>query len=266
MLTQQPVRVLGRCQGECGSAKNTFARIRGLPTPPQPRAGARPETGPRRRHLAPRALRIPGRPAQGRPSQTRRGDPAQGPRMATRLTDDVFDALDQQTVVVLGTGTRDAFLPSLARSPTAVHDQRRALEAQTITLLEPALFTRSRPRCPGAVSQDRRRPAGHRRRRHRLPRRRPPRLRRRPRPTARSPATSTANTHPRRKPAAQTRHVPLRLRLHERRPRLTRLLRPAKSPRQNPHPSPPPPRPPTHQRPVCHAPRRHLLRSPDPKA
>lgn len=38
------------------------------------------------------------------------------------------------------------------------------------------------------------------------------------------------------------------------------LLRQATRPRQNPHPGPPPPRPPTHQRPVRHAPRRHLLR------
>ncbi len=67
-----------------------------------------------------------------------------------------------------------------------------------------------------------------------------------------------------RKPAAQTRHVPLRLRLHERRPRLPHLLRPATHPRQNPHPGTPETRPPAHQRPVCHAPRRHLLRVQNP--
>ncbi|MFD6965022.1 transposase, partial [Streptomyces diastaticus] len=58
------------------------------------------------------------------------------PRMAARLIDDVFDALDEQTVVVPGTGTLDIVVPSLAASLTAVHTQRRAMEAQINTLLE----------------------------------------------------------------------------------------------------------------------------------
>jgi hypothetical protein len=56
--------------------------------------------------------------------------------MATRLTDEVLDALDEQTVTVPGTGTLDVVIPSLARSPAAVHEQRRALEVQIATLLE----------------------------------------------------------------------------------------------------------------------------------
>ncbi|GAA1330250.1 hypothetical protein GCM10009647_069390 [Streptomyces sanglieri] len=56
--------------------------------------------------------------------------------MAARLIDDVFDALDEQTVVVPGTGTLDTVIPSLARSLGAVHAQRRALEVQINTLLE----------------------------------------------------------------------------------------------------------------------------------
>jgi len=56
--------------------------------------------------------------------------------MATRLIDDVFTALDEQTVVVPGTATLDVVIPSLARSLAAVHDQRRALEAQINSLLE----------------------------------------------------------------------------------------------------------------------------------
>jgi hypothetical protein len=56
--------------------------------------------------------------------------------MAVRLIDDVFDALDEQTVVVPGTGTLDIVVPSLARSLGAVHEQRRALEVQINTLLE----------------------------------------------------------------------------------------------------------------------------------
>ena len=55
---------------------------------------------------------------------------------ATRPIDDVFDALDEQTVVVPGTGTLDIVIPSLARSLAAVHEQRRALEAQISELLE----------------------------------------------------------------------------------------------------------------------------------
>lgn len=58
------------------------------------------------------------------------------PRMAARLIDEVFDALDEQTVVVPGTGTLDIVIPSLARSLAAVHEQRRALETQIGQLLE----------------------------------------------------------------------------------------------------------------------------------
>jgi transposase len=58
------------------------------------------------------------------------------PRMATRLIDDVFESLDEQTVVVPGTGTLDVIVPSLAKSLAAVHEQRRALEVQIATLLE----------------------------------------------------------------------------------------------------------------------------------
>ncbi|CAM5574152.1 hypothetical protein KAURM247S_02719 [Kitasatospora aureofaciens] len=52
------------------------------------------------------------------------------PRMAERLVDEIFDALDERTVVVPGTTTLDVVVPSLARSLAAVHEQRRAVEAQ----------------------------------------------------------------------------------------------------------------------------------------
>ncbi|HZX39524.1 MAG TPA: transposase, partial [Streptomyces sp.] len=55
---------------------------------------------------------------------------------ATRLIDDVFTALDEQTVVVPGTGTLDIVIPTLAASLATVHTQRRALEAQIGELLE----------------------------------------------------------------------------------------------------------------------------------
>ncbi|GCB53271.1 mobile element protein [Streptomyces sp. NL15-2K] len=72
--------------------------------------------------------------------------------------------------------------------------------------------------------QDRRRPAGHRRRRHQLPQRRPPGLLRRTYPDHEVVGDlDPRRTRPtRRQPPAQTRHVPLRLRLHERRLRLAR--------------------------------------------
>ncbi|WP_245362407.1 transposase, partial [Streptomyces albus] len=81
----------------------------------------------------------PGRTFPERERPARRGC---GPRRplgaagATRLVDDIFDALDEQTVVVPGTGTLDVIVPSLAKSLAAVHEQRRALEARIEALLE----------------------------------------------------------------------------------------------------------------------------------
>lgn len=60
-----------------------------------------------------------------------------------RLMDDAFEALDEQTTVVPGTGTLDIVVPALARSLAAVHEQRRALEAQINALLEAPLLPRS---------------------------------------------------------------------------------------------------------------------------
>lgn len=56
--------------------------------------------------------------------------------MAERLVDDIFTALDEQTMVVPGTATLDVIVPSLAKSLAAVHEQRRALEARIEALLE----------------------------------------------------------------------------------------------------------------------------------
>ncbi len=58
------------------------------------------------------------------------------PRMAERLIDDIFTALDEQTVTVPGTSTLDVIVPSLAKSLAAVHEQRRALETRIEALLE----------------------------------------------------------------------------------------------------------------------------------
>lgn len=52
------------------------------------------------------------------------------PRMAERLVDDIFTALDEQTVVVPGTDAAALIVPSLATPLPAVLDQRRLLAAR----------------------------------------------------------------------------------------------------------------------------------------
>ncbi|MGW0365885.1 transposase [Streptomyces sp. NPDC002990] len=152
-------------------------------------------------------------------------------------------------------------IPSLAASLAAVHDQRRALEAQISSLLgahplhpvltsTPGIGVRTSAVLLVTVGDGTGFPsAAHLASYAGLA----------PRPDPRGPR-STANTHPTAETAAQTRDVPLCLRLHESPPRLPHLLRPPTRPRQDPHLIAPPPRPPTHQRPIRHAPRRHLLR------
>ncbi|WSY37153.1 IS110 family transposase (plasmid) [Embleya sp. NBC_00888] len=58
------------------------------------------------------------------------------PRMAERLVDDIFAALDEQTAVVPGTDATALIVPSLAGSLTAVLDQRKVLAARIEELLE----------------------------------------------------------------------------------------------------------------------------------
>jgi transposase len=56
--------------------------------------------------------------------------------MAERLVADIFDALDEQTVVVPGTEASALIVPSLATSLSAVLDQRKVLAARIEELLE----------------------------------------------------------------------------------------------------------------------------------
>ncbi len=56
--------------------------------------------------------------------------------MAERLVEDFFDALDEQTVTVPGTGAASLIVPSLAASLTAVLDQRKVLAGRLEELLE----------------------------------------------------------------------------------------------------------------------------------
>lgn len=56
--------------------------------------------------------------------------------MAERLVEEIFAALDEQTVVVPGTEAAALIVPSLAGSLTAVLDQRKLLAARIEELLE----------------------------------------------------------------------------------------------------------------------------------
>ncbi|CAM5597677.1 insertion element IS110 uncharacterized 43.6 kDa protein [Streptomyces canarius] len=58
------------------------------------------------------------------------------PRMAGRLIEDIFTALDEQTVVVPGTDAVALIVPSLASSLQAVLDQRKLLATRIEELLE----------------------------------------------------------------------------------------------------------------------------------
>ncbi|PWJ02318.1 IS110 family transposase [Streptomyces sp. NWU49] len=121
-----------------GEATRTSNRLRGLLTQFHP--SLERVLGPRLDHPAathllerfgsPQALRKAGR------RQLVNLIRPKAPRMAERLVGDIFDALDEQTVVVPGTSTLDVIVPSLAKSLAAVHEQRRALEAQISELLE----------------------------------------------------------------------------------------------------------------------------------
>ncbi|MFE3830864.1 IS110 family transposase [Streptomyces sp. NPDC059092] len=137
-ITAELTVLVGFDQDLAAEATRTSNRIRGLLTQFHP--SLERVLGPRLDHQAVTwLLERYGSPAALRKAGRRRLVEAirsKAPRMAVRLIDDVFDALDEQTVVVPGTGTLDIVVPSLAHSLAAVHDQRRALEAQINALLE----------------------------------------------------------------------------------------------------------------------------------
>lgn len=113
-------------------------RLRGLFTQIHPHLER--VLGPRMQH--PAVLRLLdqfGSPAQIRKAGRRRLVTLirpQAPRMAERLIDDVFTALDEQTVVVPGTDAAALIVPSLASSLQAVLDQRKLLAHRIEELLE----------------------------------------------------------------------------------------------------------------------------------
>ncbi|MEU2185255.1 MULTISPECIES: IS110 family transposase [Streptomyces] len=137
-ITAELTMLVGFDQDLAGEANRTSNRIRGLLTQFHP--SLERVLGPRLDHPAvtwllerygsPNALRKAGRRKLVEVIRPR------APRMAQRLADDILTALDEQTVVVPGTGTLDVIVPSLAKSLAAVHEQRRTLEVRIEALLE----------------------------------------------------------------------------------------------------------------------------------
>ncbi|MFD9427478.1 MULTISPECIES: IS110 family transposase [unclassified Streptomyces] len=121
-----------------GEATRVSNRLRGMLTQIHP--ALERVLGPRIHHPAVLwLLERYGTPAQirraGRRALAERLRP-HAPRMHERLVNDIFTALDEQTVVVTGTNAAATIVPKLAKNLGTVLDQRRELEAQISTLLE----------------------------------------------------------------------------------------------------------------------------------
>ncbi|WP_069885800.1 IS110 family transposase [Streptomyces luteocolor] len=120
-----------------GEANRLSNRLRGLFTQVHPHLER--VLGPRMQHPAILALlQRFGSPAEIRAAGRRRVTTLiapKAPRMAARLTEEIFTALDEQTVIVPGTDAAALIVPSLARSLTAVLEQRRLLEKRIGQLL-----------------------------------------------------------------------------------------------------------------------------------
>jgi hypothetical protein len=65
------------------------------------------------------------------------------PRMAERLVEDIFTALDEQTVIVPGTDAAAVIVPKLATNLSALLDQRKQLASNIEELLEAHPFPSS---------------------------------------------------------------------------------------------------------------------------
>ncbi|MFJ3949646.1 IS110 family transposase [Streptomyces libani] len=121
-----------------GEATRVSNRLRGLLTQIHP--SLERVLGPRVQH--PAVLKLLdqfGSPAQIRKAGRRRLFSLmrpKAPRMAERLVEDIFTALDEQTVVVPGTDAAALIVPSLTRSLQAVLDQRKLLATRIEELLE----------------------------------------------------------------------------------------------------------------------------------
>jgi len=86
----------------------------------------------------------------GSPAQTRKAGRRRlvtllrpkAPRMAERLGEEIFAALDEQTVTVPGPEAVALIVPSLAASLTAVLDQRKLLAGRSTNSWRNTLFRR----------------------------------------------------------------------------------------------------------------------------
>ncbi|GLW04814.1 hypothetical protein Slala05_84440 [Streptomyces lavendulae subsp. lavendulae] len=164
--------------------------------------------------------------------------------MAERLVEEIFTALDEQTVTVPGTEAAALIVPSLAGSLTAVLDQRKLLAGRIEELLEahplskvlrpmPGIGVRIGARILIEVGVGSTFPtAGHLAAYAGLA------------PATRSSGSSIRGEQPSRRgnKAAQTGLLPLRVRSPGR-PRIADLLRQEDRPGQAPHPVPALPRP-----------------------
>ncbi|MFH8698964.1 IS110 family RNA-guided transposase [Streptomyces chartreusis] len=133
-----------------GEATRVANRLHGLLTQIHP--SLERVLGPRLQHPAVLTLleRF-GSPAQIRKAGRRRLVTLLRPkasRMAERLVEDIFAALDEQTVAVPGTEAAALIVPSLAVSLTAVLDQRKLL-ARRIDSWGPTLFPKVLTSMPG---------------------------------------------------------------------------------------------------------------------
>ncbi|MEU7965624.1 IS110 family transposase [Streptomyces sp. NPDC049097] len=121
-----------------GEATRIANRLRGLLTQIHPHLER--VVGPRIQHPAVlMLLERFGAPAQIRKAGRRRLTTLirpKAPRMAERLVEDIFTAMDEQTVVVPGTDAAALIVPSLATSLSAVLDQRKLLATRIEELLE----------------------------------------------------------------------------------------------------------------------------------
>ena len=130
--------IAGFDDDHAGESTRIANRLRGLITQIHP--SLERVLGPRIQH--PAVLRLLdqfGSPAQIRKAGRRRLVTLirpKAPRMAERLVEDIFTALDEQTVVVPGTDAAALIVPSLASSLQSVLDQRKLLAARIEELLE----------------------------------------------------------------------------------------------------------------------------------
>ena len=130
--------IVGFDDGLVGEATRVANRLHGLLTQIHP--SLERVLGPRLQHPAVLTLleRF-GSPAQIRKAGRRRLVTLlrpKAPRMAERLVDEMFAALDEQTVTVPGTEAAALIVPSLATSLTAVLDQRKLLAGRIEELPE----------------------------------------------------------------------------------------------------------------------------------